>query len=486
MKTLGKFIAFFVVALAGSLVGVWVYSQWVGASSATLNKEENLQQSYKAKYEVESVEIPYFDFADIAEMTLPTVVHIKTKSKKPEGGSPHGRSPFDFFFDQPRNMPDRGASGSGCILSRDGYIVTNNHVIEGADEVEVTLNDNSVIAAEIIGADPSTDLALLKVNQKDMPYLPFGNSDDLRIGEWVLALGNPFNLTGTVTAGIVSAKGRNINLLGGGTSIESFIQTDAAVNPGNSGGPLINKEGKLIGINTAIASRTGSYSGYSFAVPVAIVEKVVNDLKNYGEVQRGFIGINILNVTPELAKETGFERNEGVYVADLTPNGAAEEAGIKKGDIITHIDGAEMNNVARLQETIGRKNPGDEVSVKVWRKGKEKSIGVILRNQEGLALSGKNKFETVEEILGAQLSVLSEEEMKERDLTHGLKVEKLTNKTLKNAGVKEGFIILKIDKEPMYNMHDVYAAIHNADGGVLVECLNLEGKRQFFAIGLDS
>jgi len=305
------------------------------------------------------------DFTAAAESSVNAVVHVKTTAFRQMEVNPL----YEFFFGitpESQSRPVMGF-GSGVIISEDGYIVTNNHVIEGSDEVQVTMNDRREFKAELIGVDPTTDLALLKIDEKGLPKIKYGDSDNLQLGEWVLAVGNPYNLTSTVTAGIVSAKARNINILRNSFSIESFIQTDAAVNPGNSGGALVNTLGQLVGINTAIASRTGNYTGYSFAIPVSIVQKVVGDLMEFGEVQRALLGVTITNVTSELAKEEKLDDTKGVYVSGLSENGAAMDAGIKPGDVITSINGIKVNTVSELQEQISKYRPKDKVDVLLKR-----------------------------------------------------------------------------------------------------------------------
>ncbi|MBP5136192.1 MAG: Do family serine endopeptidase, partial [Paludibacteraceae bacterium] len=330
------------------------------------------------------------DFTKAAEKSINAVVHVKTKTEvKQRSIMGFDDDPFfQFFFGQPRMQQQQKtrpvmASGSGVIITEDGYIVTNNHVIADADEIEVTLNDKKTYTAKVIGSDPNTDIALLKIDAENLHTIPFGNSDDLKVGEWVLAIGNPFNLTSTVTAGIVSAKARNINILSSDMKIESFIQTDAAVNPGNSGGALVNLKGELVGINTAIATQTGSYTGYSFAITSNIAKKVVDDLKKYGEVQRAILGVSISDISDELAKEKKIKVMEGAYVHSVSDGSAAKAAGIKEGDIITKINDKRVNSVAELQEQIARKAPGDNVSVTVLRNDSEKTFTVELKNKRG-------------------------------------------------------------------------------------------------------
>lgn len=323
------------------------------------------------------------DFTVAAEKSLNSVVHIITYSKGRQSNVVTLEDLFGSFFGQPRRRqqnsnPRPVGSGSGVILDNLGYIVTNNHVVHGADRVTVTLNDKREFEAQIIGLDPSTDLALLKIEADNLSPIEIGNSDDLKVGEWVLAVGNPFNLTSTVTAGIVSAKGRNINILSGDMKIESFIQTDAAVNPGNSGGALVNLNGELVGINSAIASQTGSFAGYAFAIPVSIMTKIVSDLKEFGTVQRALLGIVITDITDEFAKANNVNRLDGVYVVEVGEKGGAKEAGMQNGDVIIAVDNASVKSVAEIQDRLTRFSPGDEVKVTVDRHGEILTFSVRL------------------------------------------------------------------------------------------------------------
>ena len=320
-----------------------------------------------------------FDFTAAAEKTMPAVVHITSKQTEKE--VKRQQSPFDFFFGPMEGTPKQG-TGSGVIIDDEGFIVTNNHVVDFADEITVTLYDQRKFKATKVGTDPTTDLALIKIEAEELPVLAFGNSDEIKVGEWVLAVGNPFNLTSTVTAGIVSAKGRNIDILEGRTAIESFIQTDAAVNPGNSGGALVDQQGNLIGINTAIASYTGSFSGYSFAVPASIVMKVVEDLKEFGSAKRGFMGVSIQNMDSELATDLGVNIVEGVHIAGVQDGGAADDAGMKVDDIVTQINGRNVKTAPELQELVGRNRPGDEIEVTINRKGALKKLYITLKGSD--------------------------------------------------------------------------------------------------------
>ncbi len=362
MKSFAKFLSLVAVsAIVGAGAGYWASREAANQSSVPgANAPGAGAPISLATYSGQAAPqgIAPVDFTQAAERSVEAVVHVKTKYYRQQ----QYVDPFyHFFFGRPQQsqQPSAIASGSGVILSNDGYIVTNNHVIEDANEIEVVLNDKRTFAAQLIGTDPNTDLALLKIEATDLPTIEIGNSDDLRVGEWVLAVGNPFNLTSTVTAGIVSAKARSINILNSDMKIESFIQTDAAVNPGNSGGALVNTRGQLVGINTAIASQTGSYAGYAFAIPTAIMQKVVADLRQYGTVQRALLGIRMLDITQQVKDQLSLESMEGVYVGEVISGSAADKAGMKAGDVIVQVDGRPINASSQLQEQIGRKNPGD-------------------------------------------------------------------------------------------------------------------------------
>lgn len=430
-------------------------------------------------------------FTAAAEMTVHAVVHVKTTYGAETVQSQQGFDPFrDFFYGQPSPIPQM-ATGSGVIISNDGYIVTNNHVIDKAEKIEVTLNDKRTYVAELVGKDPTTDLALLKIKENNLPFLTYGNSDDVKVGEWVLAVGNPFNLTSTVTAGIVSAKGRSINILENNPDqgifpIESFIQTDAAVNPGNSGGALVNTQGQLVGINSAIASTTGSYAGYSFAVPVNMVKKVVADLLEYGTVQRAFIGVSIRDIDSRFAEEKGFKSLKGVYVNGLTENGAASSAGVEEGDVILKVGEVEVNNVPELQEQIGRFRPGDKVMMTLRRGAKEVTLPVVLKNQKGNTelVQREVAAEASANALGASFEPVSKEDMKRLNIENGLRISKLNGGKLRSAGIHEGFIITAIDKKKISSVTDLQSALENKKGGVLIEGVYPNGMRAYYGFGL--
>lgn len=480
MKKISKYTLTFLLVMAGAFTAVWTYSTFFDeAEVITVTEQQpvkyaNLPVGSKA-------ELPDLTFA--AESSVHAVVHIATQSYR-GGGWSSGNPFFDEFFglreeEEPQLRPM--GFGSGVIISEDGFIVTNNHVVERAEKIKVILNDNNEYEARLIGTDPSTDIALLKINGENLPFLTYGNSDELQLGEWVLAVGNPFNLTSTVTAGIVSARARNVGIINDQFSIESFIQTDAAVNPGNSGGALVNQRGNLVGINTAIASRTGSYAGYSFAVPVTIVKKVVEDLKEFGEVQRALLGVTIGAVNAEIAEETNLDKIEGVYIGTITEDGAAREAGIKDGDVIISVDGTPVNSPAELQEKVSQYRPGDNVSVIVKRNGDEKQFNVTLRNKHGDTQIVRDNVT----VLGAEFEEVSNSERRDLDIEYGIKVTNIKNGKLKDAGLEEGFIITNVNKKPIYEVNDFKREIGNARGGILVEGIYPNGELAYFVFGVE-
>ena len=447
------------VSMSLMLAGLLMATSCVN-SSQNANQSENLTEQQKPATEIEQVQqaqvqraafIPTEstpDFVDAAERSVDAVVHIMTKVVR------QSTTYNDFFgalLGQIYGYPGQTrnntmvAYGSGVVLTPDGYIVTNNHVVEGADEVEVTFNNKVKKTATIIGTDPTTDLALIKVDASDLEYLTFGDSDNVRIGEWVLAVGNPFNLTSTVTAGIVSAKARNLSILGEGTSVESFIQTDAAVNPGNSGGALVNTKGELVGINAAIASHTGSYEGYSFAIPSNIVRKVVDDLLLYGTAQRGYLGVQIAELTQELAEKEGLENIEGVYVAEVTEGGAAKLAGMKSGDVITAIAGKKVNTTTQLKESIGQYRPGDKVEVEVNRNGSHHRYELTLLNEAGNVDVVKKGDSFFNSEFGLMLQPINQNDMSRLDIQSGLKIVEIRQGRFMNSGVPVDFVITKVN-----------------------------------------
>jgi Do/DeqQ family serine protease len=504
-----KFGSILLAAVIGSALTIGTFLL-LGREPANSVKIEHISGSpvVGAAYTVnKDGEIVPLEFTKIAKNVMPAVVHIKStqlqnvKNYQYRGYPDPFRDFFnddifrryfgpDFRYESPqpeeRGPQARVGTGSGVIISAEGYIVTNNHVIHQADDIEVTLNDNRIFKAKVIGTDPSTDLALIQIRDSDLPYLPLANSDEVEIGEWVLAIGNPFNLNSTVTAGIVSAKARNINILQDQSAIESFIQTDAAINPGNSGGALVDMKGGLIGINTAIASPTGAYAGYGFAVPSNIVSKVIEDLIKYGMVQRGYLGIMIRNVDGNLAEEKDLKMTIGVYVDSITANSAAGMAGIMKEDVITEVDGNEVKSTGELLEYIGRQHPGDKVKVKVDRKGKEMEFLVTLRNQEGMAGLSKKESSEILEILGIELEEIDKKTARQLDIHGGLKITNiLPGKLKRQTDVRAGFIITHIDNKQVSSIEQFVSMLENRKDGVMIAGVyETYPGRYYYAFGL--
>lgn len=442
------------------------------------------------------------DLTYAAEKALPAVVHIKyvqnSKTKTVEVQSdPFGdffSDPFGFFGNpnggtQRRQVqtPKREATGSGVIISNDGYIVTNNHVVEGADELTVTLNDNREYSARIIGTDKTTDLALIKVSAKDLPTLPIGDSNNLKVGEWVLAVGNPFNLNSTVTAGIVSAKARSL----GANGVESFIQTDAAINAGNSGGALVNTKGELVGINAMLYSQTGSYSGYGFAIPTNIMNKVVDDLKKYGTVQRAILDIkgsdvhNYIDAQKDKGEKIDLGTNDGIYIAEVTEGGAGEAAGLQKGDVIVSIDNKKVTKMSELQEYLNGKRPGDKVSITYLRNKKSITKSTTLKNAQG----NTNVVKPADiDVLGGNFREITSEQKQNLNISYGLEVLKVNNGALKEAGINRGFIIQKINDEPIKTLDELQSIVKKASTSkepvLFIQGIYSTGKKAYFAVPL--
>jgi len=451
----------------------------MAASCGNMTQKQNQEESTKEEHpvsQVEQVQQPVVqrtaflpsantpDFVDAAEHSVDAVVHIMTKVVR------QSNTYNDFFgallgqlygYPGQTHTNTQVAYGSGVVLTPDGDIVTNNHVVEGADEVEVTFNNKVKKTATIIGTDPTTDLALIKVEASDLDYLVFGDSDNVRIGEWVLAVGNPFNLTSTVTAGIVSAKARDLSILGEGTSVESFIQTDAAVNPGNSGGALVNTKGELVGINAAIASHTGSFEGYSFAIPSNIVRKVVDDLLLYGQTQRGYLGVQIAELTSELAEKKGLEDVEGVYVAEVTKNGAAQYAGMQDGDVITAINGKKVNTKTQLMETVRQYRPGDKVEVEVNRRGSHHNYTLTLLNEAGNMEVVKKGDAFYNAEFGLMLQPIDNNEMARLNTKSGLRIVEIRQGRFMGSGVPVDFVITKVNGYAVGSQTDLENALKN-------------------------
>lgn len=497
-NTLG---AILVVAISiGAAVGTsnYMMNQRQADSSYSLDTEYGFKQQPVQLVNYNSVAAENIDFTVAAERSIHAVVHIKaTTSAQQRSGrqQPQYIDPFEYFFGfgnrggAPRQPQPRVGAGSGVIISVDGYIMTNNHVIDGADELEVTLNDNRKFPAKVIGADPSTDIALIKIDAKDLATIPFGDSEQLKVGEWVLAIGNPFNLTSTVTAGIVSAKGRG-GISRGSGGIESFIQTDAAVNPGNSGGALVNTKGELIGINTAIYSETGNFAGYSFAVPISIAGKVASDLKQYGTVQRAILGVMMADVqyAPDDEKAK-LKVLEGAYVSDFAQRSSAKEAGIEKGDVITAINDARIRSASALQEQISKYRPGDKVKVTVDRYGSAKTFTVELRNAQGNTEVVKSSG-NASDVLGAAFKELSSKQQQQLGLSYGIEVAGVSNGKIKDAGITKGYIILVVNDQPISTPDEFEKIVDSVlkssgeDKVLFIKGIFPNGRTKYYAIDL--
>ncbi|MRJ09811.1 Do family serine endopeptidase [Ornithobacterium rhinotracheale] len=499
------------VVSAGTTYGLIEYSQnnnFISNQNITTsaNGSDNNNGQF-ATYSYTSGGTVMPDFTKAANESVNAVVSITNLQDASQRSSQRGMNPFDLFNDpffdeffgpqsrgqrqpqrqnQSNNEPVPVGMGSGVIISSDGYIVTNNHVVKDAAKLEVTLNNKQSYVAKLIGTDPNTDLALLKIDEDNLPFLSFYNSDNLQVGEWVLAVGNPFGLTSTVTAGIVSAKGRGIGILSKNSDhpIESFIQTDAVINRGNSGGALINTNGHLVGINTAIFSETGSYAGYGFAIPSNLVKKVINDIKNYGMVQRGYVGIQGFDLSDEMRikaynkeKGTKLKTGRGIYVTDITPEGGAQQAGIKTGDIIMKIDGQPINTFSTLSFAVGRKSPGDKVRVEILRDGSYKTFDVVLKDLKGNAKIRSKQDLSVAEKLGASFKPLTDKQKIQYGINSGVLVESLQpNSQFAKIGINEGYIILKINGKEVNSEKDINKILKNFKGNVSVNFVDRYGR----------
>jgi S1-C subfamily serine protease len=485
------------IAIVGSLIGIGIYSRFDHGKTIIVQKGPS------APIQNTGLNSPTYsapDFRLAAEKSVHAVVHVKVVSQVKQLGYD---SPMDYFFGNPRTFNrEMTGFGSGVIIDQEGHIVTNNHVIDGSNSIEVTLNDGRILKAEVVGRDPQTDIAVIKIKADNLQSLAFGNSNDLQVGDWVLAVGNPFNLTSTVTAGIVSAKGRwELDILskdgrtpnqlrGQGqnprgqtlnqpkSGIESFIQTDAAVNPGNSGGALVNLNGELIGINTAIASQTGSYTGYSFAIPATIARKAVSDIIEFGEVKRVIIGIQGGTVVPETVEKENLKVNKGVYVLDITLDGGAQKAGLKSGDVIVALDGVKINSMGELQEQLAPHRPGEKVMVTVNRKGDEKDFEITLKTATGESKTvGASEFWAY---LGADLEKVSDKDLEKLNINGGVRVTKIHEGKFKSAGIPEGFVITNINRAEVNDVQDVKAIIERITGGVFIEGVGTDGKNDYY------
>jgi serine protease Do len=474
-------------SLLGAAITLGGYSYFFQhQNTSSQNKAANDVVLTKYALDTASFTVPAgLNFVYAANTVTPAVVYIKAQMPMASrsGGNPEMERYYREFFQG--NGPQNISGGSGVIMSKDGYIVTNNHVVEKATDIEVLLNDNRTYKAKVIGTDPNTDLAVIKIDADNLPIVPFGNSEKMQIGEWVLAIGNPFEFRSTVTAGIISAKARNIGILRNANQlqIESFIQTDAAVNPGNSGGALVNLRGELIGINTAIATPTGSFAGYSFAVPTTLVEKVFKDIVEFGVVQRALLGVRITDLTSEIAEKENVPVLSGVYISSVTDNSAAEEGGLESGDVIVAINGKPVNGVSELQEQVAVNRPGDKVEVEYIRSGKRKNVSVVLKNTMGttevVAVESKATIE------GAVFQDVSKESADKLGIKGGASIISLENGKLKDAGIKANFIITSIDKRPITSVEDLTLTLSETrpGDGILIEGIYPDGQKAYYGIG---
>ena len=449
------------MAFLGASIALFAYTKLIEKPSVVVSKDSSLVGIQRENAILTSLQMQegQVDFTYAAAQTVHGVVHVHTKSTM--GGQSDNPIMEWFYGDKYSKPREVSGYGSGVIISADGYIITNNHVVENAESVDVTLNDNRKFTAKIIGRDPGSDIALLKIKAENLPFIKYGDSDQLKLGEWVLAVGNPFNLTSTVTAGIVSAKGRNLNLNEGSYKIESFIQTDAALNMGNSGGALVNTKGLLVGITSAIISPSGAYAGNSFAIPVSIVKKVIDDLKEFGEVQRAIIGVNIKDVESGDAEKQKLSEVKGVLVINIVPDGSAEAAGMKENDVIVKFDGIDVNTVPELQEQVGKHRPGDKATVTFIRNGKLNTVDLVMKNIAGNTNIVKPGMEG-DLVFGARLEPLGSSDMRSMNVEYGVKVLDLSDGKFKDLGIKRGYIILNVNGKKVKSSADVRQFTDNA------------------------
>ena len=466
-------------ALAGGLVAFAVVKR---AENNTGRQEVVISPDGGQFRTVNLEQTEYPDFTYAAESAVDAVVYVKVTVKDVTRTAPS--SIFDFFFGYEGTPQERErvGSGSGVIIRPDGYIVTNNHVVEGASKIEVTLNNNKTYEATLVGTDPATDVALIKVDAQGLPVIPFGNSDNLRLGEWVIAIGSPYDLRSTITAGTVSAKGRSMPNYNGEFKIESFIQTDAAVNPGNSGGALVDKAGNLVGINTAIVSQTGSYTGYSFAIPSNIVKKIAYDLIDFGSVKRAVLGVTMRPVDDKLAKEMKLSSPNGVYIVEVLKGSAADEAGIKEGDVIVAIDSVKTANASEVQEQVNRFHPGDRATMTVIRDGKEKVLEVTFKGTA--AENGSVDEDGGVAFYGARIKEAPKETLERLGIRHGVEIVSVGPGKVMDAGVSEGFIMMYVNDQPVSKPQDVMDIIKKSKRAVFVEGMTPYGKVSYFGFGI--
>ena len=491
MKYLKNYLLALFFSIIGGLTSVTGYKYFNDNNTVKLQSKDNLRFANYV-FDTTDVIVPEgMNFVYTSKKTTPAVVHIRTTY---DGRSSGVRSPFedmfrDFFGERysprEREMPQRRGSGSGVIMTADGYIITNNHVVDNANEVEVLLNDNRTFIATVEGADPTTDIAVLKIEAENLTTVDFGNSDNVEIGEWVLAVGSPFEFRSTVTAGIVSAKARNIGILRDRSNlqIEAFIQHQAPVNPGNSGGALVNLKGELVGINTAIATPTGTFAGYSFAVPSNLVRKVYRDLVEFGVVQRALLGITILDVNAELAEEKDLPVLTGVLIDRVNAGGAADDAGLESGDVIIEINGVEIINISNLQEQVAINRPGDKILVTFIRDGKTKTVNATLKNTLGTTevVASTNSF-TID---GAVFADVPKELKEKLEIEGGAQISEISNGKWKSSGITKGFIVTSINKREISDVEELSTLLSQLpkDDGVLVEGVYPNGVKAYYGIG---
>jgi len=475
-----KFSTLILVSILGGAITLGSYKLFFEKDNVVNKPSVLTQQTATPKLVNYATPAENTDFTKAANATLSAVVYVKNISVQEVEDS------FSAFFygNSGKREFKQVGSGSGVIISKDGYIITNNHVIANAKTLEVTLNDKRKFKAKVIGADPNTDIALIKIDATDLPYIPFGNSDNVKVGQWVLAVGNPFNLTSTVTAGIISAKGRNIDINKNRRAIESYIQTDAVVNPGNSGGALVNTRGELIGINSAIESITGSYMGYSFAIPSNIAKKVIEDMMLYGKVQRAYMGVNVDNLNADKAQTYEVPNTQGVIIVNVLDNGAAKKAGLKKNDIIVKINQVAINKYADLVGFLGTKRPGDKINITVIRDGLNKTASLILKNRFGKETVSKTDF--VNYYIG-NVKPLTKSEKSKYDIDYGVKINNLTNKELKAKGVQDNDIILAINDIKITDVSDLSMFLQNNENKnyVTLQILDQKGRIGYVSLRLD-
>lgn len=442
------------MAILGAIIALFAYTKIFEKPVVSELRDSALVENHGARALMTALQPQegQVDLTYAAEQTVHAVVHVHTKTLM---GGQADNPIMEWFYGNRYSKPrEVSGYGSGVIISGDGYIITNNHVIENAESVEVTLNDKRTFTAKVVGRDPSTDIALLKIKGENFPFIRYGDSDQLRLGEWVLAVGNPFNLTSTVTAGIVSAKGRNLGLIEGDYKIESFIQTDAALNMGNSGGALVNTKGQLVGITSAIISPNGGYAGNSFAIPVTIVKKVIDDLKQYGEVQRALIGVNIRDVESEDADKQKLSEVKGVLVTGVVDNGSAEQAGIRENDVIIKLDNIDVNTTSELQEQVSKHRPGDRATITYIRNGKENTVSILMKNVAGTT-SVVTSTMGGDEVFGAKLATLGSDEKRSLNIDGGVKIVDLNDGKFKDLQMKRGYVIVSVNGKKVKSAADV-------------------------------